>query len=111
MTLVLLGNSLHLILLGVLLSHFGDFVSSPTWHTSGRLSRGITIGVALLTMAIGGLQIRDIVQLDDERGEGRTTPRLQAVEPVLVGLVCSAVQASMLWRVVKVILVTKKPRK
>ncbi|KAI5479916.1 hypothetical protein MNV49_002207 [Pseudohyphozyma bogoriensis] len=103
---VLLGCCLHLIIFGVLLTHYTSYLQS-SWSTTSRLLKTIVTLVMLLTALSAGLQIADIVHFGtlQQRSDFALMKGTfsETTETIWVGMVGFLVQGVLVVRAARVI--------
>ncbi|KAK4050397.1 hypothetical protein OIV83_003467 [Microbotryomycetes sp. JL201] len=99
---VLLGDACNLVLFGLLLSSFTNFVKSSAWRASSRKLRCTIVAVILVVGAIVGLQTYDLWYFGTLQSRELSTLLRgtwpEAFEPVLAGLVGAIVESILVTR-------------
>ncbi|KAM0793761.1 hypothetical protein ACM66B_001179 [Microbotryomycetes sp. NB124-2] len=99
---VLLGDACHLVLFGLLLASFGNFLKTPAWRASSRQLKCAIVGVIGLVAAIVGLQVYDIWYFGTLQSRELSTLLRgtwpEGLEPMLAGLVGAIVEGILVTR-------------
>lgn len=105
---VLLGASAHLLLVGILLCSFTHHLTSPgpSWSSTSRRLKRVIVFVVGLTTFIAALHINDILHFGTLQSRDASSllrgTKIEAVEPVLVGVVGSVVHSVLVYRASRV---------